>query len=292
VYALREAFRGMIRTPYMTLLSIVTITVTLTVLGAFGVATLFAHGALNKVRKSEEINVYLKDSMTDGDMLALDAVIAAMTEVESTRILSKEDARKEFEKMFGPDLLATIDENPLPRTIVVTMAEGFTTSDDLDTVASRIMHSNGVESVEYGREWMSKLDLVFVLFIIGETALVLLAVAACTLVISNTISMTVLARKDTIEIMRLVGATDGFIRRPFYVEGLVQGLLSGTATFGILYGVWRWLLHVAPDIDAYIYMFALPRQLVLSNEFLIAFIIPIGGFLGLIGSFTAVRRIF
>lgn len=276
----------------MTILSIVTISVTLTVLGALGVATLFVHGSLNKIRKSEEINVYLKDSMTDGDMLALDAVIAAMPEVESTRILSKEDARKEFERLFGADLLSGIDSNPLPRTIVVSMKDGYTTSDKLDAVVGRVSRSAGVESIEYGREWMSKLDLVFVLFFIGESLLLALAIAACTLVISNTISMTILARRETIEIMRLVGATDGFIRRPFYFEGFIQGIVSGTVTFGLLYGVWRWLHHAVPDIDAYIFMFTIGGERPLSNELLMALIIPLGGLLGVFGSFVAVRRVF
>ncbi|MBT4485503.1 MAG: ABC transporter permease, partial [Candidatus Latescibacteria bacterium] len=217
MYAIREAFKGMLRTRYMTFVSIVTILVTLTLLGILGVVTIFTHGLVNKIRGSEEINVYLEDEMPDEDMLALDASIAMMSEVKSTKILSKEDAAKEFEKMFGRELLTALDENPLPRTIVVVMAEGHRASEDLETVASRISKVNFIESVEYGREWMSKLDIFFLFFVVGETVLVTLSLGACMLVISNTISLTVLARKDTIDIMRLVGATDGFIRRPFYV---------------------------------------------------------------------------
>ena len=129
MYAVREAVRGMSRTPYMTLISIVTITVTLTVLGVFGIITLFSNGLMYKIRKSEEINIYIKDDTSDEDMLALDAVIAAMKEIESTRILSKEDAAKEFEKMFGSGLLNDLEKNPLPRTKVVVMAEGYRISD-------------------------------------------------------------------------------------------------------------------------------------------------------------------
>jgi cell division transport system permease protein len=139
---------------------------------------------------------------------------------------------------------------------------------------------------------MSKLDLGFVRFFIGESLLLALAIAACTLVISNTISMTILARRETIEIMRLVGATDGFIRRPFYFEGFIQGIVSGTVTFVLLYGVWRWIHHAVPDIDAYIFMFTIGGERPLSNELLMALIIPLGGLLGVFGSFVAVRRVF
>ncbi len=292
MYAIREAVRGVSRTPYMTMISIVTITVTLTVLGVFGIITLFSNGLMYKIRKSEEINIYIKDDLSDEDMLALDAVIAAMKEIESTRILSKEDAAKEFEKMFGSGLLNALEKNPLPRTIVVVLAEGYRMSDDIETVIARISKSYGVESVEYGREWMSKMDILFIFFVIAEAILIALAVAACILVISNTISMTVLARRETIEIMRLVGATDGFIRRPFYIEGLLQGLVSGIVSFCILYGSYRWIIHAVPDINTYIFMFIVPGQIEFLKGWSSIIIIPLGGMLGLFGSYAAVRRVF
>jgi len=290
MYALREAIRGMVRTPYMSAVSIVTITVTLTVLCVFALGTLFANGFIYKIRKSEEINVYLEEEMSDEDMLALDAVIASMREVDSTRIMSREDAAREFEKMFGGDLLRAVDENPLPRTIVVVMADGFRTSESMETVADRISGAEGVESVEYGREWMSKMDIVFLFFVFGEAVLVILAAGACLLIISNTISMTILARRDTVEIMRLVGATDAFIRRPFYVEGLVQGTVAGVLSFLVLFGTYRWFVYAVPDLAVYVHMFAYPALFADFGEWSVALIIPVGGVTGLVGSAVAVRR--
>ncbi len=290
MYALREAVGGMLRTPYMSAVSIVTITVTLTVLCVFAMVTLLAHGFMEKVRKSEEINIYIEDSLSDEDMLALEAVISAMKEVDSTRIMSREDAAREFERLFGSDLLRAVDENPLPRSIIVTMGEGFRTSTDMERVAARIEDAGGVESVEYGREWMSRIDLFFLFFIFGELALVLLAVGSCVLVVSNTISMTILARSETIEIMRLVGASDGFIRKPFYVEGFIQGLSAGLVSFLLMYGIWKWLLHAVPDISAYVHMLAYPAILEGAGALGMAVIVPFGALTGLLGSVLAVRR--
>lgn len=292
MYAVREAFKCMLQTRYMTLISILTITVTLTVLGIFGIITVVANELIDKVRKNEEINVYLKDEMSDEDMLALDASIALMREVESTRILSKENAAEEFEELFGRDLLSALEENPLPRTIIVVMAEGHRMSTDIETVAARIIKADGVETVEYGKEWISKMDIFFLVFFIGETILVTLAVAACILIISNTISLTVMARKETIDIMRLVGATDGFIRRPFYVEGLLQGILSGSVSFIILYGSYLWIRYAVPNMELYLGMFGISNQIFFLQGWNSTFIIPFGGLLGLLGSYVAVRRTF
>jgi len=292
VYTLKEAVRGIVRTPYMSFIAVLTMTVTLTVLGLFAVATYLGNGFIQKIRKSEEINVYLRDSLSDEDMLALDTVIRAMEEVESTRIMSKEDAAREFERMYGEDLLSAIDHNPLPRTIVVVMSEGHRMSGDMQVVASRISRAKGVESVEYGYDWMSRLDIVFLFFVAGEFVLTVLGIGACILIISNTISLTVMTRRELIEIMRLVGATDGFIRRPFYVEGFIQGVCAGCLSAVLFYAGYRWLGSAVPGAKAYLMMFVPPKFVFIDISHWFAMLIPVGGITGLLGSFVAVRRVF
>ena len=150
MYALTEAVRNIRRAPSMSSVSVVTIAVTLVVLGAFGAATVAANGFLDRVRGSEEINVYLADDLPDAAMLELDAVIAAMPEVADTRIVSKENAAAEFERRFGQGLLDGLEENPLPRTIVISMTVESRNADAMTRVASRISGTSGVEAVEYG----------------------------------------------------------------------------------------------------------------------------------------------
>ncbi len=292
MYALTEAVRNIRREPSMSSVSMVTIAVTLVVLGVFGAVTAAANGFLDRVRGSEEINVYLKDSLSDADMLALDAFIDTMPEVGGTRIVSKENAAAEFEHRFGPGLLEGLEENPLPRTIVISMADGQRNADAMARVASRISGAKGVEAVEYGWEWMSRLDILFVVFVAIESILVALAVGACMLVIANTITLTIIARRDAIDIMRLVGATDGYIRRPFYLEGMLQGLTAGTLAFGILYGVWFWLSRAVPGLETYLFTFTLPGRIAEARELLGLAVIPLGAITGLVGSWFAVRRVF
>jgi cell division transport system permease protein len=255
-----------------------------------GSITLVANSVVNKVRGNEEINVYLTDGMSDGDMLALDETIRSMHEVESTRLMSKEDAAREFERMFGGEFLSTLEENPLPRSIIIRMGDSYRMSTDLEQVAARLREVQGIESVEYSRDWMTKLDIIFLVFIIAEAVLIAVVVTACIMIISNTISLTLIARKEAIEIMRLVGATDSFIRKPFYMEGLLQGFLSGILAFGLFTGLYYWLLSSFPELSVYAYLFGIYGLRNLPVPALLSVIIPVGGFLGLLGSYVAVRR--
>ncbi len=292
MYALKEAIRGILRTRNMALITIITITIALILFEIFGIITLCANGVVNKIQESEEINVYLKDEMSDGDMLALDESIESMREVESTRIISKEDAVEEFEKIVGKDFLSALKKNPFPRTIVITMAEGYRMAYDFEEISERIRSVDGVDSVEYGIEWMSKLDIFFIIFLIAEVLLASLIVLACILVISNTITLTVIARKEAVGIMKLVGATDSFIRRPFYFEGFLQGLVSGVIAFCIFYTIYLWFHYTFPNIEIYMYMFGTMPVKYFSYPLAIGLIIPVGAFMGLLGSYVAVRRAF
>jgi len=291
VYAIKEAINGMLRTRNMTLISIFTITLTLIVIAVLGVITLYVNRMAHNIRKSEEINVYIKDDMPDEDMLALDATISSLKEVESTHIVSKEDAAREFEKIFGKDLLPALDKNPLPRTIVVVMAESYRMSSDLEKVATRISNVDGIESVQYSKELMTKMDIFFLIFIIGEAAFSILIVISCLFIISNTISLTVIARRETIEIMRLVGAAEGFIKRPFYIEGVLQGILSGIIAFGVVFISYQWILRAIPNFEDYLLMLSIPSKylITMKNTMLI---IPFGGIMGTLGGYIAVRRAF
>ena len=102
--------------------------------------------------------------------------------------------------------------------------------------------------------------------------------------------MTVFARSETIDIMRLVGATDSFIRRPFYFEGFIQGILSGFLAFLLLFGVFEWIRYAVPDLQVYLFMFGIHDFILLSHRYSMALLIPAGALMGIIGSAVAVRR--
>ena len=290
MYALREAWRGLMYRRSMTLVSIVTITMALLISGAFSLVTIYSHTLLHTFMRSEVINVYLDDDLPDADMLALDTTITSMSEVEETEIVTSEDAARKLRELYKEDLLAGLEENPLPRSIRVVMTSEHRNATDLQTVAERIRSADGVESVDYAEEWMEKVDMFFIIVLLVESTIGAIILGACTLIISNAVSMTIIARKDIIDIMRLVGATDGFIRRPFHIEGLIEGVLSGMAAFLILSGIALWVGRMFPDALLYAGLITGGEHPSISLNVLLAMLIPAGGALGFLGSAVAVRR--
>jgi cell division transport system permease protein len=289
---LAEAFRGMGRKPGRTILSILGIAVALVMFGVLAGITIGANGFMDKIRTSEEITLYILDSVSDADMLAIDARAAVTPGVASTRIVTKESAAQEFERMFGKNLLSAMEENPLPRSIVLTVAQGHRSAGGFKRIAEKFEGVKGIESVEYGREWVTRMDMFFYIVLAGEAILILMVGLAGILVISNSIGITFAVRRGEIEVMRLVGATDGFIRRPFYLEGIFQGLVAGGIAWLVLYSAYLWMLASLPSLDVYLQILGFPKEDILSLGWYIALIVPAGIFLGFMGSFIAVRRDF
>lgn len=288
--AMNEAFRSIGRRPGRTAVSILAIMLALILFGVFGILTAYAHGFAEKLRKSEEISVYLKDSVSDADMLALDAAVSALDGVESTRIVGKEEASREFERLFGENLLSALEENPLPRTIIVTMSPHHRKSLDFERIGKRVAGFTGVETVEYGREWMKKMDIILSITLVIEIIILSLVGISGILIIANSIGMTVVVRQNAIEIMRLVGATEGYIRRPFYFEGLIQGFIAGVCAFLALYGAFVWLRYSVSNLEVYLHVMGIPANVFDDGIWYLLALIPSGALFGWFGSHAALRR--
>lgn len=288
--SVNEAFSAIFRSPGRALVSVLAISMALVLFGVFGLLTVYAHGLMDLLRKNEEISVYIDERVSDGDMLALDASISQLPGVETTRIVSKDDAAVEFERMFGENLLSALERNPLPRSIVVTVAPGYRTADGFTRLGKRLDTLTGVESVEYGREWMAKMDFVLLIVLGVEITLGALVGIAGIMLISNSIAMTVIVRREAIEIMRLVGATERFIRSPFYLEGIIQGFAAGLLACGMLIGPYFWARHSVPDFEIYMHTFGISLHLLETAAWYLVWLVPAGSLLGLLGSGLAIRR--
>ncbi len=288
--AISEALQNIRRRPGRTVLSVLAITMALVLFGVFGVLAAYSRDFAEKLRKSEEISIYLQDSVSDADMLTLDASVSRLAGVESTRIVSKEEAAAEFEKLFGSHLLTSLEENPLPRSIVVSMDRDHRTSADFERIGKRIENLAGVESVEYGRDWMVSMDRALAIFYGVVSILLILVGIAGVLITSNSIGLTVVVRHEAIEIMRLVGATEGYIRKPFYFEGLIQGTLAGALAFLVLFAPWVWMQYSVSSLDVHLRVIGITRAAFASGIWYLLVLIPVGAFLGAVGSHLALRR--
>jgi cell division transport system permease protein len=229
-FFLGEIRRNFTRNLIMQLTAIGTVTVTIVLLGAF----LFTRQALTRIGDDVlhkiEISVFLKDGASADAAKALQAKIAADPRVAGVVFISKaEGLRQMRERLQGQIDTSLLTQNPLPDALRVKVVR----PQDVRAVAETIRALPNVASVEYAHDIVERLlTLSDVFGKIGLGVVALLFTAA--IIISNTIRLTVFARRREIAIMRLVGASGTYIRLPFVVEGLIDGLLGAALALGIL----------------------------------------------------------
>lgn len=226
---LREAFLGFRRAPVLSLLSITTIAFALFVVGLVALVGINLQRALNVVEERVEVVMYLRRGTP------IEVATTAISDIESfpevadvtyiTEDQALEQARRELSEFR--DVFGDLETNPLPASLAVRLKPGFRDARHVQVVAERLKGFRFAEDIRFGRDWVEKLDrlrnigLVVSLLVGGAFA------AASVIIIGTTIRISVLHRHREIAIMKLVGATDGFIRRPFLLEGAIKGAAGG-----------------------------------------------------------------
>jgi len=279
MYALREAATAFRRAPVLTGLSAAMIALSLFVIGLFGLAAHNVREAIENVESRVEVVAYLRDDAPGASIEAAREDIARFNEVSSVRFISREEAlavaRREIEELST--IFGSLDTNPLPASLEISLHPGQADADVIRRVASRIGDMPVVEEVQFGEDWVDK---VYVLRRIAGLAMLTLGLgfaAVAALIIGAAIRMAVFARRDEIIIMRLVGATDAFIRRPFIIEGMITGLIGGVLA---LLGTWAIFRLLSSSVLELTWI---------PGSWLIAGVIA-GTIVGLLASMIAVRR--
>lgn len=241
MYAMREALAAFKRAPVLTGLSSAMVGLALFVVGLFGLATYNLQLALSAIEERVEVAVYLRDDARQSEIDLLLTELAALDEVRTVRFVSKRDALERARRdlpEFG-DLFIGLEVNPLPQSLEIELRPGSRTPAIVEKVSAAAMRYPFVEDARYGREWV---DRLFALRRIGLASTAVLGTAfamVAALIIGTALRIAIFARKDEIYIMRLVGAKNSFIRRPFLLEGAIAGLLGGLLAWALTYGTYR-----------------------------------------------------
>jgi len=248
---IREALLTFRRAPLLSVLSVTTIAFSLFVVGLFGLVAVNLQDALRGVAERVEIVAYLLPGTPIETITLAEMDIEAFPEVQSAFYVSEDSAltRARGELVEFRDVLQELERNPLPASIELKLKPRFRDAEHVNEVADRLRGFGFVDDVRFGRDWVEKLDrLRQVAAAVGLVVGAAFAVVAI-IIIGTTIRMAVLQRSREIAIMRLVGATDGFIRRPFLLQGAIKGLLGGLVAMGLAYGAYtlinRWLIQAA-----------------------------------------------
>ena len=276
---LRETGLAFRRAPLLSALSITTIAFSLFVFGLFGLVTVNIHRTIGTVAERVEVVAYVKRGTPLETIALASQDIEAFPEVESVHHITEAEAlaRARADLREFQDVFSDLETNPLPASLDIRLKPKFRDARNAAEVASRLQAYTFIDDVRFGRDWVEKLDRLRA--IAGAVGIVVGAAFALVagIIIGTTIRMAVLQRSREIAIMRLVGATDGFIRRPFLLEGALKGLLGGALAFALSYVAWA-------AIDAYLIRasFFTPGQAALG--------IAAGGLIGLLGSTVSVGR--
>ncbi len=278
-HSIQEAVAAYRRTPVLALLSASSIGLSLFVLGTFGIVAYNVDVTLRAIERRVEVVAYLRDDITAAQLEVLQSDVRSFPEVEGVVHVSKFEAMRNAMQQLEEfrDVFTDLETNPLPASVEIRLRPDFRNPESVEHVAQLIDLYPFVEDVRYGREWVNK---IYQLRRLGGAVAVILGIAfavVAILVIGTTVRMAVLARREEIAVMRLVGATDGFIRRPFLLEGLVTGLAGGLLALLLTYAAYRIVDGSLIDLEW------LPSTWAMAGTLA-------GGLLGLLASGVALKR--
>jgi cell division transport system permease protein len=231
---LRETLLAFRRAPLLSALSVMTIAFSLFSLGLFVLVAVNIRDALQQVEERVEIRAYVADGTPIEAIAAALGDIGAFPEVARAEGISQDQALERARAELG-EFRDVFDATFLPASIEVRLKPGFRDPETVSAVAARIRTYPFVDDVRFGEEWVRKLYNIRNIATAAGIVLGVAFAAVAVIIIGATIRMAVLARGREISIMRLVGATDGFIRRPFLLEGLAKGILGGLLALGLTF---------------------------------------------------------
>ncbi len=284
-YFVREVFISLKRNNWMSFASIGTVAVSLFVLGVFLLLVLNMNRMASTLESQVQISVYLQDELKGAEKDELEERISDLSGIQSVKYVDRDEAIERFRERLGDQkylLDALGDKNPLPDSFEVTVMQPSM----VQTAAETIAQFDGVAEAKYGQDVVEHLfDITRLMRVFGLLLMVLLA-GATIFIISNTIRLTVFARRKEIAIMKYVGATDWFIRWPFLLEGVVLGCIGGlVAAFALR----SFYAAMAAKVYNTLTFFPLMPQYPFMN-YVSAAILVSGMVIGAIGSTISLKR--
>ncbi|MGZ5494135.1 MAG: cell division protein FtsX, partial [Thermoanaerobaculia bacterium] len=238
-YFLKEAVRRIWTSKRSSFVAISMIAMSLLILGTFMLLAENLQQAVLRWQGTSRVNVYFDPDATPQQIAAVETYLTAHSDLRRYKFVSRTQALARFKSYFAnvSELVAQLDENPFPPSYEIDVTPSTIQSRTFEHEMAQLRGLGGIEQVQFDWEWLARLRrLVGIINIIGLIAGGILAIAAA-FTIANVIRLTMMLYREEIDIMRLVGATERIIRGPFLFEGILQGLIGGTAAVVLLFGL-------------------------------------------------------
>jgi len=237
ITAVKRALTDIANNKFLHFVSIVTIALSVFIVSAFSLFFNNATDFLDAWRKGVRITAYLSDSVPEARRDGLVEKIKNFAGVSAIKFISKDDAYNDLKEKIGQQssLLEGLDKNPLPDSFEITLADSYRQMEDIEKLATTITNLPHVEDVEYAQKWLYRFSGIYNLFKVTGMVLAGIFFIATLLIIANTIRLVMYSRREEIEIIRIIGADEAFIKYPLFFEAVAQGFIGGVAGILMLY---------------------------------------------------------
>ena len=284
-YFIKETYKSIRRNGFMSFASISTVAVSLLVLGMFLMIFLNTNNLAQYLESQVQVSVYMQDSATDKELAAVKEKLTKMPGVVKVTQVSKQQALERFKKRLGDQeqLLNSLGkDNPFPNSFEVQVDS----PERIKVLTPQLGQLPKVETAKFGQEVVEHLFQLTKILRFGGILLVVFLAMATLFIISNTIRLTVFARRKEVIIMKYVGATDWFIRWPFLLEGMTLGFFGAVVAFILINSIYSGLLERIHATLAFLPL--LPTSPLLL--YLDLFLLVAGTGIGALGSYISLRK--
>ena len=235
LFSISEGIKSMSKARLATIVSITSITLTIMLIGMFLVFSINLHNWIKHIRQKIEMEVFVDVNAKENQINALKQSLLGQTGIDSVQYISKTAAAERFKTEFGEDVMSILEFNPFPPSFIIHLSNSYRTAEGARQLKAIIEKFDYVNEVVYQEPLLLTIDKYVNIIYIALLVTSFLIVGIAVILINNTIRLTIYARRDIIQIMRLVGATERFIRRPFIVEGIIQGLIGAIIASILIY---------------------------------------------------------
>ena len=286
-YFVSEALTSLWRSRLVNAVSVGTIAVSLFVLGAFLTVASALSGLVTRWTETVQVIVYLEDATPDRVRESLENRLREDPAVASLELVTREQALARFRGMFRDlsSLPEDLGENPFPASLEISLRPQRQSAAEVERLAKAFTGVPGVREIQYDLLWIERLSTGVRLVRVVGTFLGGILVLAAVFTISNVIRLTIYAREDELDIMRLVGATRAYVKGPFVTEGVIQGGLGGLVAASLLWAALAWLSRDLATSDL------LPRATLALSPTIAALLVAGGMAVGLAGSLMSLSRL-